>query len=76
MPSLALVQCLATVYDEAQQISAVGRAAHPHIPWSELDAMGELINQNTLDFDAIWQTMSDQFPKLLDNLNWTLGQNR
>lgn len=66
---MALVQCLATVYDEAQQVSADGRAAHPQVPWQKLEAMGELMSEPTLDFDAIWQTIRDEFPPLINSLN-------
>jgi len=68
--NLSLVRLLEIVGEAAGRVPADERARHPDIPWSEIVGLrNRLIHgYDSVDFDILWQIVSDDLPPLIATL--------
>ena len=67
---LALVRLIEIVGEAANRVSKGTQEHYPQIPWSQIVGMrNRLIHgYEFLDFDILWQTVTEDLPKLIDEL--------
>lgn len=67
---LALTKLVEIVGEAAKHISAELRAANPDVPWAAAARMRDRLIHHYFDInlDILWQTLSDDLPRLLDAL--------
>jgi uncharacterized protein with HEPN domain len=65
--NLSLVRLLEIVGEAAGRVPAKERARHPDIPWPEIVGLrNRLIHgYDSVDFDILWQIVSDDLPPLI-----------
>jgi uncharacterized protein with HEPN domain len=65
--NLSLVRLLEIVGEAAGRVSAEERGRHPDIPWPEIVGLrNRLIHgYDSVDFDILWQIVSDDLPALI-----------
>ena len=70
----AVIYCLLVIGEAANQVSAEGQAAHPALPWSLLVGMRNRLVHAYFDvsLDRVWDTITDDLPLLLTELNRAL----
>jgi uncharacterized protein with HEPN domain len=68
--NLALVRLLEIVGEAAGRVPPEERAKLPRIPWPEIVGMrNRLIHgYDAVDFDILWQVLTDDLPPLIDAL--------
>ncbi len=71
---LALVRLLELVGEAAARVSPGAQASYPEIPWSLIVGMrNRLIHgYDAVDRDVLWDTLSDDLPRLIDELEKTV----
>ncbi|MGO9267647.1 MAG: DUF86 domain-containing protein [Candidatus Binataceae bacterium] len=72
--NLSLVRLLEIVGEAAGRVPAEERARHPDIPWAEIVGLrNRLIHgYDSVDFDILWQIVSDDLPPLIAALEEAL----
>ena len=72
--NLSLVRLLEIVGEAATRVPAEERACHPDIPWPEIVGLrNRLIHgYDSVDFDILWQIVSDDLPPLIAALEEAL----
>jgi uncharacterized protein with HEPN domain len=65
--NLSLVRLLEIVGEAAGRVPAQERSRHPDIPWPEIVGLrNRLIHgYDSVDFDILWQIVSDDLPPLI-----------
>ena len=65
--NLSLVRLLEIVGEAAGRVSAEERTRHPDVPWPEIVGLrNRLIHgYDSVDFDILWQIVSDDLPPLI-----------
>jgi uncharacterized protein with HEPN domain len=65
--NLSLVRLLEIVGEAAGRVSSEERTCHPDIPWPEIVGLrNRLIHgYDSVDFDILWQIVSDDLPPLI-----------
>ncbi len=73
--NLSLVRLLEIVGEAASRVPAQERIRYPTIPWPEIVALrNRLIHgYDSVDFDILWQIVTDDLPPLIAALERTLG---
>jgi uncharacterized protein with HEPN domain len=73
--SLALVRLLEIVSDAAGRVSEEVCARHPEIPWSQIIGLrNRLIHgYDAVDYDILWQIITDDLPALVTMLETALS---
>lgn len=68
--NLALVRLIEIVGEAANRVSKSTQKQHPQIPWPQIVGMrNRLIHgYEFLDFDILWQTVTDDLPELITEL--------
>ena len=74
MLSFALVRAIEIIGEAASRISTEARAVCPAIPWPSLVGMRNRIVHAyfDIDLDRVWDTVTDDLPKLIRELNHVL----
>jgi uncharacterized protein with HEPN domain len=74
--NLALVRLLEIIGEAATRISKEEQARHADISWSEIISLrNRLIHgYDTVDFDILWQILSQDLPKLIESLRKVFGE--
>jgi uncharacterized protein with HEPN domain len=74
--NLALVRLLEIIGEAASRIPKEDRTRHADISWSEIISLrNRLIHgYDTVDFDILWQIVSQDLPRLIDSLRKTLRE--
>jgi uncharacterized protein with HEPN domain len=72
--NLSLVRLLKIVGEAAGRVPAKERVRHPDIPWPEIVGLrNRLIHgYDSVDFDVLWQIVSDDLPPLIAALEEAL----
>lgn len=72
--NLSLVRLLEIVGEAASRVPAEERVRHPDIPWPEIVGLrNRLIHgYDSVDFDILWQIVSDDLPPLIAALEKAL----
>jgi uncharacterized protein with HEPN domain len=72
--NLSLVRLLEIVGEAAGRVPAEERVRHPDIPWPEIVGLrNRLIHgYDSVDFDILWQIVSDDLPPLIAALEKAL----
>jgi uncharacterized protein with HEPN domain len=72
--NLSLVRLLEIVGEAAARVQPEERARHPDIPWPEIVGLrNRLIHgYDSVDFDILWQIVSDDLPRLIAALEEAL----
>ena len=72
--NLSLVRLLEIVGEAAGRVPAKERVCHPDIPWPEIVGLrNRLIHgYDSVDFDILWQIVSDDLPPLIAALEEAL----
>ena len=72
--NLSLVRLLEIVGEAAGRVPLEERASHPDIPWPEIVGLrNRLIHgYDSVDFDILWQIVSDDLPPLIAALEGAL----
>ena len=67
---LALLRALEVIGEAANRVSQSLQDQHPEIPWAQIVALrNRLIHgYDAVDTDRIWQIVTDDIPKLIDDL--------
>jgi uncharacterized protein with HEPN domain len=73
--SLAMTRLLEIVGEAAAHVSVVARDQYPQIPWSEIAGLrNRLIHgYDAVDFDILWDTVENDLPALIANLQKAIG---
>lgn len=73
--NLALVRLLEIVGEAAARVPAEQRILHPDIPWPEIVGLrNRLIHgYDSVDFDILWQIVTEDLPPLIATLEKTLA---
>jgi uncharacterized protein with HEPN domain len=73
--SLALVRLLEIVGEAAGRVSGEARAHHPEIPWPQIIGLRNRLvhGYDAVDYDILWQIITDDLPGLVDILETVLS---
>jgi uncharacterized protein with HEPN domain len=73
--NLALVRLLEIIGEAATRIPKEEQARHADISWAEIISLrNRLIHgYETVDFDILWQIVSQDLPKLIESLRKVFG---
>lgn len=73
--NLSLVRLLEIVGEAAGRVPAEERVSYPDIPWPEIVGLrNRLIHgYDSVDFDILWQIVSEDLPPLIEALEKALG---
>ena len=73
---LALVKLIEIVGEAASRVTAERQQAHPDIPWRDIVAMRNRLIHGyfDIDLDRVWDTVTDDLPPLLDQLEAALAR--
>jgi uncharacterized protein with HEPN domain len=73
--SLALVRLLEIVGEAAGRVSEETRALHPEVPWPQIVGLrNRLIHgYDAVDYDILWQIITDDLPALVTLLETALS---
>lgn len=76
MLALAVVRCIEVVGEAANGISDDLRKSSPHIPWRAVIAMRNRLVHGyfDIDLDRVWDTLTEDLPPLVDQLNKLLSR--
>jgi uncharacterized protein with HEPN domain len=76
--NLALVRLLEIIGEAATRVPKEEQARYADISWSEIVSLrNRLIHgYDTVDFDILWQIVSQDLPKLIESLTKVLGEER
>ncbi len=71
----AVIRQLEIIGEATKRISNEFRTANPHVPWTDMAGMRDILIHNYLDvdLDIVWKTASESIQdlkKLLQNLTW------
>ena len=71
---LAIVKAVEIIGEAASKVSAECQKAFPSIPWAEIVAMrNRLVHVYfDIDLDRVWETVADDLPRLIVQLEETL----
>jgi len=74
--NLALVRLLEIIGEAASRVPKEEQARYPDISWSEIISLrNRLIHgYDTVDFDILWQIVSQDLPGLIESLRKVLGK--
>ena len=74
--NLALVRLLEIIGEAATRIPKEDQTHYSDISWSEIVSLrNRLIHgYDTVDFDILWQIMSQDLPRLIESLRKVLGE--
>ena len=74
--NLALVRLLEIIGEAATRIPKEEQARYADISWSEIISLrNRLIHgYDTVDFDILWQIVSQDLPKLIESLKKVFGE--
>jgi uncharacterized protein with HEPN domain len=72
--NLSLARLLEIVGEAAGRVTSEERLRHPDIPWTEIVGLrNRLIHSyDSVDFDILWQIVSDDLPLLIEALEKAL----
>jgi len=72
---LGLVRLIEIIGEAAARVSKVAQAAHPAVPWPQIVATrNRLIHgYDFVDYDILWQTLQDDLPGLVRELERLLA---
>lgn len=72
----ALLRNLEILGEAAKGVSESVRQLHPGVPWRKIAAMRDIVIHHYfgLDKDAIWDTVMNRVPELLDDLRQIRGK--
>ena len=75
MLELSLVRLVEVVGEAASQISRADQARYPSIPWPQVMGMRHRLvhGYDTVDLKVLWDTISDDLPPLIAELERVLG---
>ncbi|MDY7011256.1 MAG: DUF86 domain-containing protein [Planctomycetota bacterium] len=70
MFQLALVRLIEIVGEAASRVSDEGQNHYPSIPWQEARGMRNRLvhGYDTVDLDVLWDTVQDDLPPLIEEL--------
>jgi len=73
--NLALVRLLEIIGEAANRVPIEDRSRYPSIPWPQIIGMrNRLIHgYNSVDFDILWKTLSEDLPPLITALESILA---
>jgi len=76
MLTLSLVKCVEIIGEAASRVSAKTRGQYPAIPWDDIVAMrNRLIHAYfDIDLDRVWDTITDDLPPLISDLEKILAR--
>jgi len=76
MLNLALLRALEVIGEAANRVSQPLQDQHPEIPWAQIIALrNRLIHgYDAVDSDRLWQILTGDIPKLIDDLQKILVQ--
>jgi uncharacterized protein with HEPN domain len=76
MLELALVRLVEIVGEAAARVSPDGQAEYPSIPWRQIIGMRKRLvhGYESVDLDVLWDTIEDDLPPLIDELERILGK--
>jgi uncharacterized protein with HEPN domain len=71
----AVIRQLEIIGEATKRISKEFRSENPHIPWSDMAGMRDILIHDYIDVDVdiVWKTASESIPelkKLFMNLKW------
>ncbi len=71
----AFVRSLEIIGEAAKQIPFDFRQRHPELPWRLMAGMRDRLvhDYGGVDYEIVWQTVTEDVPKLLDKLQRILG---
>jgi uncharacterized protein with HEPN domain len=74
--ALALVKRLEIVGEAASRVTAGSQQAHPDVPWRDIAAMRNRLIHGyfDVDLDRVWDTVTDDLPPLLAQLEAALAR--
>ena len=74
--ALALVKLLEIVGEAAARVTAEGQRTYPDVPWRDIVAMRNRLIHGyfDVDLDRVWDTVTDDFPPLLAQLEAALAR--
>lgn len=66
----AVLHQLLVLGEAVKRISAEFRERHPDIPWRQAAGMRDVVihQYESVDLDAVWQTLENDLPKLIEKL--------
>jgi uncharacterized protein with HEPN domain len=72
---LALVRLLEIVGEAAGRVSEEARELHPEIPWAQIIGLRNRLvhGYDAVDYDILWQIITDDLPALADMLETVLA---
>ena len=72
---LALTRLVEVVGEAAHRVSQAAREANPEIPWPQIIGMRNRLvhGYDVIDFDLLWDTVTDDLPPLVAALRKILG---
>ena len=78
MLNLALVRLLEVIGEAAGRVPEDFRSRHPQVPWRDItDLRNRLIHgYDSVDFDRLWTIIQDDMPRLIEQLDMIVQQER
>ncbi len=78
MLNLALVRLLEVIGEAAGRVREDFRSRHPQVPWRDItDLRNRLIHgYDTVDFDRLWAITQVDLPRLIEQLDMIVQQER
>ncbi|HEX5506861.1 MAG TPA: DUF86 domain-containing protein [Thermomicrobiales bacterium] len=78
MLTLAVVKCIEIIGEAASQVSAECRAQHPSVPWRQATGTRNRLIHGyfEVDLDIVWDTVAQNLPPLVLELEQILAQDR
>ncbi len=75
---LAMLRCIEVIGEAASKVSAEVRAQYPHIPWKiTISIRNRLIHgYGDVNHDVIWQTIQEDLPPLIADLDKILDSEK
>jgi len=72
---LALTHLVELVGEAASKVPVEVQSQHPEIPWPKVISMRHRLihGYNFVDYDILWNTITQSLPGLIDKLNLILG---
>ena len=76
MLQLALTRLVEVVGEAASRVSETDRAIYPSIPWAKIVGMRQHLvhGYDIVDLDVLWDTITDDLPPLIAELERILGK--
>ena len=78
MLNLALVRLMEVIGEAAGRVPENFRSRHPQVPWRDItDLRNRLIHgYDSVDFDRLWTIIQDDLPRLIEQLEIIVEQER